>query len=57
MQLPDSGCEVITTLQYYESRLLTNQWSFPPEHDVMKLMKFMYLVHYIYYMCYAKGIE
>lgn len=31
MQLPDSSCEVIRTLQYYESRLLTSPWSFP-EH-------------------------
>ncbi|XP_060834779.1 uncharacterized protein LOC132917847 isoform X2 [Rhopalosiphum padi] len=32
MQLPDSSCEVIRTLQYYESRLLTSPWSFP-EHN------------------------
>ncbi|XP_027853101.2 uncharacterized protein LOC114131946 isoform X1 [Aphis gossypii] len=31
MQLPDSSCEVIRTLQYYESRLLTSPWSIP-EH-------------------------
>ncbi|VVC40366.1 Hypothetical protein CINCED_3A013631 [Cinara cedri] len=28
MQLPESSCEVSRTLQYYESALLTNPWSF-----------------------------
>ncbi|XP_025422798.1 uncharacterized protein LOC112692360 isoform X2 [Sipha flava] len=33
MQLPDSSCEVIRTLQYYESGLLTSPWSFPENHS------------------------
>lgn len=28
MQLPDPNCEISRTLQYYESALLTNPWSF-----------------------------
>jgi len=51
MQLPDSSCEVIRTLQYYESRLLTSPWSFP-EHVTQKYVYnfFILIIKSNYYL-------
>lgn len=50
MQLPDSSCEVIRTLQYYESRLLTSPWSIP-EHVTHKyILNFFILTKVNYYL-------
>lgn len=44
MQLPDSSCEVIRTLQYYESRILTNSRTFP---ECVIFLIYIYNFHHI----------
>lgn len=50
MQLPDSNCEIITTLQYYEyeSGLLTNPSQSFPEHVILKYIYLIFIVSFYY---------
>lgn len=50
MQLPDSSCEVITTLQYYEyeSELLSNTPQSFPEHVILKYIYSTFIVLFYY---------